>query len=267
FFVIYSYGQTETTAGATMTHHGDFSTGHVGGPFSCTEIRLADVPEMGYLHTDSWHGDDPRAGGKGGIPCRGRGEVCFRGSNIFHGYYKMDEKTKETFDHEGWLYSGDIGLWNADGALKLIDRKKNIFKLSQGEYIAPEKIENVHTLSPLVAQSFVHGDSLQSSLVAVIVPDEEGVKSWAVASGISGSTSFAELCANPQLKAAVMEELETVSERAKLQRFEMASLAIHLEPSLFSVDNNMLTPTFKLKRDVAREAYGEVIGHLYSTIE
>lgn len=70
------YGQTETTAGATITQEGDFSAGHVGGPFSCTEICLKDVPEMGYRHTDTWHGADPRDGGAGGgVACDGRGEV------------------------------------------------------------------------------------------------------------------------------------------------------------------------------------------------
>ncbi|CAN0362753.1 unnamed protein product, partial [Discosporangium mesarthrocarpum] len=222
------YGQTETSAGATMTNHGDFSTGHVGGPFSCTEICLVDVPEMGYLHTDTWHGDDPRGGGRGGIPCRGRGEVCFRGTNVFVGYYKMEEKTREAFDNDGWLHSGDIGLWTADGALKIIGellaafgyRKKNIFKLSQGEYVAPEKIENVHSQSPLVAQSFVHGDSLRSSLVAVVVPDPDAAAAWASKNGVSGTVSMSELCADPRLKAQVMEELKLVGERAKLQRYE-----------------------------------------------
>ncbi|CAM9555858.1 unnamed protein product, partial [Hapterophycus canaliculatus] len=125
------YGQTETTAGATITQNGDFSAGHVGGPFSCNEICLKDVPEMGYRHTDTWHGGDPRDAGGGGVPCEGRGEVCFRGSNVFVGYYKEEDKTRDAFDDEGWLSSGDIGMWTTDGALMIIDRKKNIFKLAQ----------------------------------------------------------------------------------------------------------------------------------------
>merc|ERR1712185_762827 len=131
-------------------------------------MRLQDVPDMGYFHADPVHGEGPSA-----IPCHGRGEVCFRGPNIFKGYYKMPDKTAEAFDEEGWLHSGDIGLWTPDGRLKIIDRKKNIFKLQQGEYIAPEKIENINALSKFIAQNFVYGDSLQRELVCIATIDPD----------------------------------------------------------------------------------------------
>jgi len=122
--VLEGYGQTEGTAGATLSHPDDISSiGHVGGPISCCEIKLVDVPEMSYLHTDTVHQ---------GVSCKGRGEICIRGPNVFAGYYKDEEKTKEAIDDDGWLHSGDIGLWTKEGAIKIIDRKKNIFKLAQG---------------------------------------------------------------------------------------------------------------------------------------
>lgn len=171
------YGQTEATCASTFTFADDLTVGHVGGPLPCNDVRLVDVPEMGYFHTDKSHGADSE--GNGGLPCNGRGEICFRGPNVFRGYYKMPEKTAETIDSEGWLHSGDIGLWLPSGKLKIIDRKKNIFKLSQGEYIAPEKVENIYTQSPFVMQNFVYGDSLQSCLVGVVVPDPEYLLPWA----------------------------------------------------------------------------------------
>ena len=109
---------------AAISHPDDVTTyGHVGGPIPPVEMMLLDVPEMGYLHTDTSHR---------GEPCKGRGEICIRGPNVFLGYYKNEEATKETIDEDGWLHSGDIGMFTPSGQLKIIDRRKNIFKLSQG---------------------------------------------------------------------------------------------------------------------------------------
>ena len=122
--VVEGYGQTENAACCTVSDLDDMMTaGHVGPPNPAVEVCLVDVPEMGYLHTDTNHK---------GQPCQGRGEIWVRGPTVFKGYYKEPEKTRETIDEEGWLHSGDIGLWTIDGNLQIIDRKKNIFKLSQG---------------------------------------------------------------------------------------------------------------------------------------
>jgi long-chain acyl-CoA synthetase len=90
---------------------------------------------------------------------------------VFKGYFKNPERTKEAFSEDGWLNSGDVALSLPNGAIKIIDRAKNIFKLSQGEYIAPEKLENIYAQCPIIQQIFVYGDSLQHCLVAIIVPD------------------------------------------------------------------------------------------------
>jgi long-chain acyl-CoA synthetase len=94
------YGQTETTAMTTITFPHDWTTGHVGGVVPVCEVKLVDVPEMGYLHTDRQHG--ARSGqGKVPVPCVGRGEICVRGPHVFHGYYRMPEKTAEAIDEGG----------------------------------------------------------------------------------------------------------------------------------------------------------------------
>jgi len=126
--VMEGYGQTEGAAATCVSHPDDMMTaGHVGSPSPSCEIVLVDVPDMGYLHTDTDHK---------GQPCKGRGEIWVRGPVVFAGYYKDPEKTKEAVDEEGWLHSGDIGLWTEAGQLQIIDRKKNIFKLSQGGKIS-----------------------------------------------------------------------------------------------------------------------------------
>ena len=108
-----------------------------------------------------------------------RGEICIRGPLVFAGYYKEEEKTKEAIDSEGWLHSGDIGIIRPNGSLKIIDRKKNIFKLQQGEYIAPEKVENVYLRAKGVQEVFVYGDSLQIFCIAIIVPDKHHIMEYA----------------------------------------------------------------------------------------
>jgi long-chain acyl-CoA synthetase len=257
-FVVEGYGQTEGAGCTTLSTPDDMITvGHVGGPSGACEVVLVDVPDMGYLHTDTDHR---------GQACVGRGEICFRGPNVFKGYYKDEEKTRETIDNEGWLYSGDIGLWRPDGSLQIIDRKKNIFKLSQGEYVAPEKIENIISASPLIAQCFVYGDSLQSALVAIIVPDEDPVRIWAAARHESiAKEPFEKICKSEELREAIMSDIRKLSKESKLNGFETVK-AIYLDSSPFSVENEILTPTFKLKRNKARDQYEKEIAKLYATL-
>ena len=115
-----------------------------------------------------------------------RGEICFRGYNCFKGYFKQPEKTKEIIDEEGWVHTGDIGLIRPNGTIKIIDRQKNIFKLSQGEYIIPDKLESKFTDNKFIHQIFVYGDSLQNNVVAVIIPEKQPLEAWAKENGVAG---------------------------------------------------------------------------------
>ncbi|KAJ0410358.1 hypothetical protein P43SY_002690 [Pythium insidiosum] len=249
------YGQTETCSLITTMHLTDLSGGYVGGPSSCAEVRLEAVPDMGYLPTDREHGDER-------VPCVGRGEICVRGPHICTGYYKLPDKTAEAIDAEGWLHTGDIGMWSPLGQLKIIDRKKNIFKLSQGEYVAPEKIENVLQSCPSIAQVFVTGDSFHSHLVGIVVPEEMVFRKMAAANGISIASSLKELCDQPLLKKLVHAEMEAASTRSRLAGFERVK-QIYLHHELFTVDNDLLTPTFKLKRADAQRYFKKQIEQLY----
>lgn len=261
------YGQTECYGASCITNVRDHaSLGHVGGPIACNEIKLVAVPEMAYNVTDKYHGRVVEADGtvsSEGLACLGRGEICYRGYNVFAGYYRNPEKTAEAIDADGWLHSGDIGLFTTQGNLKIIDRKKNIFKLSQGEYIAVEKVENAYLKCPFVSQIFVYGDSLQSCLVAVVVPDPEHVRVWAAGAGVDPASPLAHVCALPAFVAAVQTAMNASAKEGQLKGFEMAR-AIRVVPEAFSVENDLLTPTFKLKRNVAQRRYQGLIDDMYA---
>ncbi|XP_075896542.1 long-chain-fatty-acid--CoA ligase 5 [Nelusetta ayraudi] len=238
-----AYGQTECTAGCTFTTPGDATSGHVGAPLPCNVVKLLDVEEMSYFSSN------------------GEGEVCVRGRNVFLGYLKDPERTAEVLDEDGWLHTGDIGRWLPSGVLKIIDRKKNIFKLAQGEYIAPEKIENVYVRCGAVAQVFVHGDSLQSCLVAVVVPDPEVLPAQAKGLGCSGSME--ELCKNLEVKKAILAEMTRLGKEAGLKSFEQVK-DIYVHPEQFSIENGLLTPTLKAKRNQLQVLFQPQLQQLYS---
>uniref|UniRef100_A0A803VKX8 Long-chain-fatty-acid--CoA ligase n=1 Tax=Ficedula albicollis TaxID=59894 RepID=A0A803VKX8_FICAL len=239
------YGQTECTAGCTFTTPGDWTSGHVGAPLPCNLIRLKDVEELNYFAS------------------KGEGEICVKGPNVFKGYLKDKERTAEALDQEGWLHTGDIGKWLPNGTLKIIDRKKHIFKLAQGEYIAPEKIENIYIRSDPVAQIYVHGDSLQAFLVGIVVPDAEVMPGWAKKRGFEGT--YAELCKNKELQQAIMEDMVRLGKESGLHSFEQVK-AIYIHSEMFSVQNGLLTPTLKAKRPELRDYFKKQIEELYSSI-
>ena len=251
------YGQTECTLVCSLQSTWETSAGDCGGPLACCDVRLMDVPEMGYRSADREHG---RAN-EDKITCQGRGEICIRGDSVFKGYYKMGDKTAEAVDDQGWLHTGDIGLWTSTGQLKIIDRKKNIFKLSQGEYVAPEKVESTLSMSKFVLQSFVYGDSVRNHLVAVIVPNPDTAVEWASKHAIK-TKDVKQLSQSAEFKAAILADLQAKSKQARLNGFEVVK-NIHLEPDMWT-NENLLTPTFKLKRKEAENRYRAEIERMYS---
>ncbi|GFR46921.1 hypothetical protein Agub_g8568 [Astrephomene gubernaculifera] len=246
--VMEGYGMTEAACTISTTRAEDLTTGHVGAPNPAVEVKLVDLPEMGYTSRDSPYP---------------RGEICVRGPSIFSGYYKDEAQTREVLDEDGWLHTGDVGAWLEGGRLKIIDRKKNIFKLAQGEYIAPEKIENTYTRSPMVLQAFVYGDSFRSQLVAVVVPDPEVLLPWARERAIAGE--LPELCRNPHVVEAVFRSMQEQAREAQLRGFEQVH-SVHLHPEPFSVENGLLTPTFKLKRPQAKARFQDELDAMYSQL-
>jgi len=240
------YGQTEATAGISISVPGDFFSGSVGAPALCNMIKLVDVPEKDYYAKD------------------GKGEICAKGANVFIGYYKNEEKTKEALDEDGWLHTGDVGQLLPNGSLKIIDRKKNIFKLSQGEYIAPEKIEGIMVQSAAVAQIFIHGISLKSSLVGIVIPDVETLKGWCAGHGVEGE--YEELCKNEAVQKLIFDDVIAIGRKRGLKSFELPR-KIRLSTELFSVENELMTPTFKSRRPQIAKRYNAEIEEMYADLD
>uniref|UniRef100_A0A6A7G6B1 long-chain-fatty-acid--CoA ligase n=1 Tax=Hirondellea gigas TaxID=1518452 RepID=A0A6A7G6B1_9CRUS len=245
---IEGYGLSETNSAGCTTSEFDTEYGHVGTPLPVIEVKLVSIPDMKYLITDK---PNPR------------GEIWVRGPTIFREYYKQPEKTAECFE-DGWFLTGDVGMWRDDGNLQIIDRKKNIFKLSQGEYIRPEHIENVYKMNKFITNAFVYGHSLEDFLVAIIVPEFAIVSQWAKSvpelEPIADNPS--ELIKSERLKAFILSEMRKVGESEGLRGFEHAK-RIHLHHEDFTVESGLLTPSMKLKRHQAKEAFADQIDKMY----
>jgi len=244
------YGLTETCAASTGTELKEIEFGTVGVPMGCVEIKLVDVVDMDYLVTDK--------------PCP-RGEIWIRGPTVFKGYFRQPNETADSME-DGWFKTGDVGMWTESGDLKIIDRKKNLFKLSQGEYIRPEYIEGVYKQSKYIANIYVHGTSLENFLLAIVVANMENVKPWAVANGLEAiADKPGELVKNDRIKRLILQSMNQRAQDEQLRGFEVVK-DIHLVAEDFTVENGLLTPTFKLKRHECAKRFGPVIQQLYAQL-
>ncbi|KAH7513756.1 hypothetical protein FEM48_Zijuj11G0015200 [Ziziphus jujuba var. spinosa] len=244
--VLQGYGLTETCAGTFVSLPHEMSMlGTVGPPVPNVEVCLESVPEMGY----------------DALAATPRGEICVRGATLFSGYYKREDLTREVMI-DGWFHTGDVGEWQADGSLKIIDRKKNIFKLSQGEYVAVENLENIYAVASSIDSIWVYGNSFESFLVAVANPNKQALEQWAEENGISGD--FKSLCENPKAKEYILGELSKIGKEKKLKGFEIIK-AIHLDPQPFDMERDLITPTYKLKRPQLLKYYQDAIDHMYKS--
>ncbi|KAL0291109.1 UNVERIFIED_CONTAM: Long chain acyl-CoA synthetase 4 [Sesamum angustifolium] len=243
-YVLQGYGLTETCAGTFVSIPDEMNMlGTVGPPLPNVDVCLESVPEMGY----------------DALSRTPRGEVCVRGDTLFSGYYKREDLTKEVLI-DGWFHTGDIGEWQPNGSLKIIDRKKNIFKLSQGEYVAVENLENIYSLVPDIESIWVYGNSFESFLVAIINPNKEAVEQWAKQNSIS--SDFNGLCENTEVKNYFLGELTRIAKEKKLKGFEFIK-AIHLDPVPFDMEGDLITPTYKKKRPQLLKYYQDMIDSMY----
>ncbi|KAG0202705.1 long-chain fatty acid-CoA ligase [Mortierella sp. GBA30] len=246
--ILQAYGMTESCGMCAILTPEAFNYNCVGSPVPCTEVKLVDVPDAGYLSTDQ------------PLP---RGEIWIRGPSITSGYFKNEQETKAALTEDGWLQTGDIGEWHPDGTLSIIDRKKNLVKLSHGEYIALEKLESVYKSTAYCNNICVYADSMQSKPVALIVASEPRIVELAKAKGIE-SHDFEVLCKDPVIIKAVLEACLATAKKAGLKPAELLQ-GVYLEPEEWTAQGGLLTAAQKLKRKEINHAYVEQIKEIYGS--
>jgi long-chain acyl-CoA synthetase len=229
--ILEGYGMTESSAGSFVNHPADNRFGTVGPVIPGSEVRIAED-----------------------------GEVLIKGPGVMEGYHNLPEQTHEALTDDGWLRTGDIGELDADGYLRITDRKKDLFKTSGGKYIAPSAIESqFKAICPYASQFLVHGNE-RNFCVALITLDPDAMEGWAAENGMAGS-SYADIVGSQQVKDMVAGYVETLNGR--LNRWETIKKWVLLDHDL-TVESGELTPSMKVKRKVVEQNYRDDIEKLYA---
>jgi long-chain acyl-CoA synthetase len=186
------------------------------------------------------------------------GEILIRGRNVMQGYYNNPDETAKALDDERFYHTGDVGYQDKDGHFYVTDRLKDLFKLSNGKYVAPLQVESLLKQSPLISQPVVVGSG-RKQVGALVVPDWEALKETLKEEGISTNGSREEMCENPEIiKRMQREAIELTRELSDYERVKR----VYLLPREFSIDKGEMTPTLKIKRSVIDEKYGEAIDEI-----
>ena len=228
--ILQGYGATETCI-VSANRPGNNRVGSVGIPFDGIEIKIAED-----------------------------GEILVRGPNVMRGYYGQPEATAAVLK-DGWFYTGDVGYMEKDGHLFITDRKKDLFKLSNGKYVAPQLIESLLKESEFVSQVVVVGAGRKQP-VALIVPDWESLHNALDEAGEQAPRDRVELSKFPPAIKIVQKDIANLT--SSLTDYERIR-RVALLPNEFSIDGGELTPTLKVKRNVIDERYGDLIEELYSS--
>lgn len=227
--ILQGYGMTEACV-VSANRPDDNKVGSIGKPFEGIEMKIADKD----------------------------GEILVRGPNVMSGYHRRPEETAAVIDADGFYHTGDIGYADADGHFYITDRLKDLFKLSNGKYVAPQQVESLLKQSPLVSQPVVVGSG-RKQVGALIVPDWDALLETLKEEKIAVDGSREELCRNETvIKRVQREAIEMTRELTDYERVKR----IYLLPREFSIDKGEMTPTLKIKRSVIDEKYGDAIDEI-----
>ena len=228
--ILEGYGLTETSPVISVNSFGKIKIGTVGHVLENLQVKIQED-----------------------------GEITVKGPSIFKGYFKNEEMTAEAFTPEGFFKTGDIGHIDDEGYLHITDRKKEMFKTSGGKYIAPQVLENQAKGSKFIEQIMVVGDG-EKMPCALIQPDFNFVKNWAIRKNLNIGTTPEEISKSPELKERIGKEIDYLNTKLgnweQIKRFE-------LTPELWTIESGMLTPTMKLKRKAVKERYIKLYNKMY----
>lgn len=227
--ILQGYGMTEACI-TCANRPEDNKVGSIGTPFDGIEMKIDEA----------------------------NGEILIRGKSVMQGYYEKPEETAKVIDSEGYYHTGDVGYIDEDGHFYVTDRIKDLFKLSNGKYVAPLQVESLLKQSPLVAQPVVVGSG-RKQVGALIVPDWDALKETLADEGIAVEGSRDELCENPHvIKRVQRDAVDLTRELSDYERVKR----VYLLPREFSIDKGEMTPTLKIKRSVIDEKYSDAIDEI-----
>ncbi|MBK6589185.1 MAG: long-chain fatty acid--CoA ligase [Acidobacteria bacterium] len=227
--ILQGYGMTEACV-TCANRPEDSKVGSIGTPFEGVEMKIAEKD----------------------------GEVLIRGKNVMKGYYQNEEATVAAIDEEGFYHTGDVGYVDHDGHFYITDRLKDLFKLSNGKYVAPLQVESLLKQSPLISQPLVVGSG-RKQVGALVVPDWDALKEEMAAEGYDVKRSREELCEDPHFVKRIQKD--AVDLTRELSDYERVK-RVYLLPREFSIDKGEMTPTLKIKRSVIDEKYSEAIDEI-----
>ncbi|XP_048400230.1 long-chain-fatty-acid--CoA ligase 4 isoform X2 [Stegostoma tigrinum] len=242
------YGLTETCGAGTITEVQDYSTGKVGAPLICCEIKLRDWEEGGYTTRDQ---PNPR------------GEILIGGPNVAMGYFKNNKSSDDFFEDDSgqrWFCTGDVGEFHPDGCLQIIDRKKDLVKLQAGEYVSLGKVESALKSCSLIDNICAYANSEQSYVISFVVPNQKKLTALAEQKQVQGT--WEEICNDSQMEAEVLREIKEASASSKLEKFEVP-VKVRLSPEPWTPETGLVTDAFKLKRKELKNHYLNDIERMY----
>lgn len=247
--ILIGYGLTETCANGAILDWKNYKYNVVGSLTGAVKAKLIDDPELGYFVKNL------------------QGEICFKGKCVFENYYRNEAETKSSFTKDGWFKTGDIGEWTKTDELRVIDRKKNLIKTLNGEYISLEKLESVYRSSLYVSNVCIYANEMRVKPIAIIVPNEKLVielvieNKWDKEVDINNLKSVYE---NQNVIRFIFDSMISTALSLNLKGIDLIESVI-LTDYIWSIENDMLTSALKLKRRNIINHYKSEIDAIYNS--